>query len=975
MDFITRDGLVGAMQAWVFAKAKTLGELLVERGDRPPVRKDLLEALVEEHVKTHRGDLHESLAAVSPPESVARDLRAIGDADLDASMAPASSMHSQSPGSTGPYSPQGGEGSATLRYQILRSHAKGGLGEVFVALDHELHREVALKEIKEKYAHDPGCRSRFVLEAEITSGLEHPGIVPVYGLGQYSDGRPFYAMRFVRGETLKGSIQAFHVADVPGREPGERVLSFRQLLRRFIDACNAVAYAHSRGVLHRDLKPANIMLGPYGETLVVDWGLAKAVGRRQGSSSSEENTLLPASSGSRAETLAGTAIGTPAYMSPEQASGRLDALGPATDVYGLGATLYTLVTGKLPVDDTDAASVLRRVQRGEVLPPRRANSRAPLALEAVCLKAMTLKPEERYADALSLAADLEHWLADEPVSACKESFPARSRRWVRRHQALVGSAAAAALALLLCLAVGLGLVSQAYRLEKEAREYAVGQEEEATRQRHIAEAHLARMEERVRADFEVTEMMVALATKAEPPETQDELQDLLQPAGVRAGLGRNLDAATGFARDLAGKYQTIANSFRLNNQYADSATWYAKARSVFEQLATDHPDDIALAFELAQLYLHMGHLYAECADAEKAWDCFGRAIAIGDDKLRADPAARAFARELVRCLNAAGEAFQTRQDARTALAFHQRALAATERLLQRGPPDARLLLAAATTHNGMGLSKRTLGQPAEALVHHEKAKTILEELSSRQALSPEAARTLARTYCYTAWAFASLHMASEAARHHEKAVSLREKLANPNARDLAFTLELGDEYRIVYCLHRDAGDQRSCLSWCERAISTFERLAEDYPSVPAYVYVRDEMVVRRAVALARLGRHQEAVQAARSHLASRQLLPGGFYNMACVFAVAATRAREDLKLGETERDRLAQSYAAQATQLLTQAHSAGYFKKPGSLTELKNDADLRALRSTPEFKQLVISLEAAGADGGSTGPDRLSNRD
>src|SRR5262249_954482 len=149
--------------------------------------------------------------------------------------------------------------SAGVRFRILRPHAKGGLGEVFVAVDSELRREVALKEIQDRHADDQNSRARFVLEAEITGGLEHPGIVPVYGLGQYADGRPFYAMRFIRGDNLKDAIDRYHKDDSK-QDPGERAVQFRKLLGRFIDVCNAIAYAHSRGVLHRDLKPGNIML-------------------------------------------------------------------------------------------------------------------------------------------------------------------------------------------------------------------------------------------------------------------------------------------------------------------------------------------------------------------------------------------------------------------------------------------------------------------------------------------------------------------------------------------------------------------------------------------------------------------------------------------------------------------------------------------------------------------------------------------
>ena len=194
-----------------------------------------------------------------------------------------------------------------------------------MAVDEQLHREVALKQLLESHCDDPGSRAHFLLEAQITGGLEHPGIVPVYGLGSHADGQLYYAMRFVRGETLKEAIERFYQADqVPGRDPGERTLAMRQLLSRLVAVCNAVAYAHSRGVIHRDLKPSNILLGPYGETLVVDWGLAKVVGREPEGMAETEATLRPEPWSDSGQTLPGSAVGTPAYMSPEQAAGQLE---------------------------------------------------------------------------------------------------------------------------------------------------------------------------------------------------------------------------------------------------------------------------------------------------------------------------------------------------------------------------------------------------------------------------------------------------------------------------------------------------------------------------------------------------------------------------------------------------------------------------------------------------------------------------
>ncbi len=239
------------------------------------------------------------------------------------------------------------------RFRVLRPHASGGLGAVFVALDGELHREVALKQILDRFADDPTSRQRFLLEAEITGGLEHPGVVAVYGLGTYADGRPYYAMRYIRGDSLKEAIDLFHGDEGLKADAGRRSLEFRKLPRRFLDVCNAIDYAHSRGVIHRDIKPANIILGRHGETLVIDWGLAKAVGRDDPTVG--EQTLTPSSSGGSSETVPGSALGTPAYMSPEQAAGDLDRLGPRSDVYSLGATLYCLLIGKPPFEATTSA--------------------------------------------------------------------------------------------------------------------------------------------------------------------------------------------------------------------------------------------------------------------------------------------------------------------------------------------------------------------------------------------------------------------------------------------------------------------------------------------------------------------------------------------------------------------------------------------------------------------------------------------
>jgi hypothetical protein len=219
-------------------------------------------------------------------------------------------------------------------------------------------------------------------------------------------------------------------------------LEFRKLLGRFIDVCQAIEYAHSRGVLHRDLKPGNIMLGKYGETLVVDWGLAKAQGHDESASGQDATILRPASGSGSAPTIMGSAIGTPAFMPPEQAAGKLDELGPASDVYSLGATLYYLLTGKAPFAGNDLQEVLESVQKGNFPVPNAVCANVPKPLEAICLRAMSVRPDDRFESPQCVADEVERYLADEPVHSHAEPVLVRARRWMRKHPRASASLAA-----------------------------------------------------------------------------------------------------------------------------------------------------------------------------------------------------------------------------------------------------------------------------------------------------------------------------------------------------------------------------------------------------------------------------------------------------------------------------------------------------------------------------------------------------
>ncbi len=316
----------------------------------------------------------------------------------------------------------------TATFGGLKLVAQGGLGIVYRATDDQLHREVVLKFIQHQVAQSGEHRATFRREAEITSRLDHPGIVPVYGIGEDDDGRIFYVMRYVQGETLDDAIAQLHA---PANENSSTWdLELRNILSRFVTICKTIAYAHNRGIIHRDIKPANIMLGRYGETLMVDWGLATAVGREERFRQSGERTLMPSDGSHQRDSDSGA--GTPAYMSPEAFTQQ--ALTPATDVYSLGATLYKLLTGKPAFDAAGLPQLRHQVIRGDYVRPCEVNPRTSRALEAICKRAMATDPQHRYATALELSADIENYLADLPVTAYEEPIPRRAARWARRHR-------------------------------------------------------------------------------------------------------------------------------------------------------------------------------------------------------------------------------------------------------------------------------------------------------------------------------------------------------------------------------------------------------------------------------------------------------------------------------------------------------------------------------------------------------------
>jgi len=316
------------------------------------------------------------------------------------------------------------------RYARMSLYASGGMGSVWRAHDSHIGRDVALKELLVEVQPGSPVAVRFLREARITGQLEHPGIVPVYELDEDPEtGRPFYIMRFVRGRTLTEVVREFHAARKAGADDP---LGLVALLTAFVSTCNTIAYAHSRGVIHRDLKGENIILGDFGEVIVLDWGLAKRLDGPEEDETPLDDADLSLDAG---QTVMGQVMGTPAYMAPEQAEGRLDLLGTCTDIFGLGAILYEILTGGPPFTGRTTIEALHSALRGEILPPRVHWPEVSPALDATCLKALARAPTERHMTAAELSLEIQGWQDAQRRKAENELRQAGER--LREQQAAV----------------------------------------------------------------------------------------------------------------------------------------------------------------------------------------------------------------------------------------------------------------------------------------------------------------------------------------------------------------------------------------------------------------------------------------------------------------------------------------------------------------------------------------------------------
>jgi serine/threonine-protein kinase len=932
LDFITSEALVAAVAAWVRDRSRPLDAILAEQGGLSDSRRALLQPLVDEHLRAHGGDPGASLAAARVPTTLREDLTRAGGPDVEASLAAAVGVGANDrPGETLSY---GSDGESTAgRFRVLRPLARGGIGVVSVALDAELNREVALKQIQTDRADDPASRARFTLEAEVTGRLEHPGVVPVYGLGCDAEGRPYYAMRLIKGDSLKEAVARLR-GDTPLPAAS---MPLRGLLNRFVTACYAVAYAHSRGVIHRDIKPSNIMLGPYGETLVVDWGLAKVVGRDDPSEDPAETTLRPASGSGTGmgETAAGSAVGTPAYMSPEQAEGRLDNVGPASDVYSLGATLYCLLTGRPPIDAPDVGTVLRLAARGEFPTPRSVNPRAPMALEAVCLKAMALKPAERYASARALAEEIEHWLADEPVSALREPALTRLARWGRRHKTGVAASVALLAASVVALGAGTVLLGRANDRVQRERDLA---RKNFTLARQAVDDYLTRvgqnplLKEQGPHDLRQELLGAALryfrdfltqqggdpALRAQAAAAYERVGDIGvemgKPKDALEAYDKGLALADSLVRERPGDIAaaTMRVRFQVGREFAlrddgrsdESIAAFERAVALEYELAKTRARGDETSAVMAKAYLNAAYLYRNDGKTAAAVRTARQAVEYGESYARVRPDDLANARILLQNYGSAAHILRVAGQVDESRALGEKGASYGQDLVRKYPRDIELRMYLAELDRIIGDDAKAEGDLTRALESIQRSIALVEAVTQENPLLFRPRAILANALIDLGQVQCDLNKLPEAEKTSRMLVGLAGALAKEFPKNRFLQLMLGFAHATLGKVLVRQGSPGDALDHLQRAV----KILDDSQNVM------------------------------------------DMYQVACCYALASTVT--DPAEGATSAGRRREN-ADRAVTMLRRAFDKGFMDR----SLMKTDPDLATLQTRDDFRALIRLME------------------
>jgi len=836
---IPSDRLAAAAQTWRNSGQKSLPDFLTARGELGDAARAEIERNVQDLLARFDGDAAAALTfslsdALSAAPGAHSGLQP--DAGHNAFAADSRSAADRS-----------------ARYETGDLHASGGMGSVWLTRDTRLGREIALKEIRADAAPDDAVRARFLREARITGRLQHPGIVPVYDLHEDTpDASPFYTMRFVRGRTLDDAVRDYHERRTAG-EAG--TLMLQELLNAFLSVVNTVAFAHANRVIHRDLKGSNIVLGDFGEVIVLDWGLAKeldaagedvAAGAEIPAPAAEgPDTALnaPAPAAEAGLTMAGQFIGTPYYMAPEQAAGRVQDLDERTDIYSLGVILYEILTGEPPFQGDNVLQVLARIIDRPPRPPRAVVRNVPRPLEAICLRAMAKDPSARYATTTALADDLRRFLADEPVSAHAEPISQRAGRWARRNKPLVAGGLALLVTAVIALSVGTFLMGQ-----KQA---------EIMAQRERAEANFALARDAVDQYF---------TRVSDNPELRSHGFEDLRRQLLATGrdfylrfVDEQRDAPL-LQADLGSALVRLGNMERVLGEREAAEASYDRAIGVFDGLMAGRSDGQAYRTDRALTRAALALLQSETGHTEAAEQSFRIAIEEYDSILARGIGDTIRVRGMLKPQALENYATflleQGRIDEAEGAYNQSIALREAWHAAHPGGVEQRQQLVYGRVNLGTLLART--GRVQEGMEAFRAAVPLADELADEHPGDPEYLNMVATAYGNLGGTYLLLERFDDARTVYRRHAELRELLAERHPMVMNYRVGLGSAYNNLGALEARRGESALALPWFDRSAAVFEDVVAREPGHVVGRRSLSHVAAWRARVLEDLGRHADA---------------------------------------------------------------------------------------------------------------------
>lgn len=725
------------------------------------------------------------------------------------------------------------------RYSFIEEYARGGMGRVLLVHDTHIGRDIALKELLPERTGSGAAGTtpqtnpilaRFVQEARITGQLEHPAIVPVYELGYRADGTLYYTMKLVRGKTLALALkECTGLRDRLG------------LLTHFVNLCQAIAYAHSRKVIHRDVKPGNVMLGEFGETVVIDWGLAKIKGRQDDARDAMSETIEVFRLGDEheaAKTQQGLAMGTPAYMAPEQARGDLDNVGERSDVYALGAVLYELLTGRPPFAGKSSREIIEQVLTQDPVTIEAVEKDAAPELAAICRRAMQREPKDRYATAKELAEEVSRFLSGALVATYDYSTKEQVQRFVKRYRAILATAAAG---LIFVFAIGivynLRLLSANARLkESAAQEMAARLEADDARKETSAALLLAEENfkvaglaiERLFTDVSDSEF---LAAPGASPVRNKLLRGSLAYYQQLADTLSTKAPSPQMQQDLAEAYLRLGGVAHSVGEDDEALRSYTDAQTFLATLVEDHPDNLDYVGLQARALHELAKLQQDQGQLDDAMRSNQHALELRQGLTELDPDNIAYKRELADSYNNLAVLYKSQGDLPLAAQYSQLALDEHEQFVLANPDDEGLRTAYAVSLRNHGLLKAEEELTYEALDSFMKALKIQNDVVAKSPGDPDALEVQARTQADVADLHYEEDRYDEAERWIGDAVISFQRLSTIYPAMIEYQIDLAGGLTTQGLVFQKLERLDDALEPINTALDIRKRISEQYPDL------------------------------------------------------------------------------------------------------------------------------------------------